>query len=482
MVLAVIGAVAGTFIARWAISAVVELYPHNLPRAEQVGIDPRVLIFTGVLAILTGILFGLAPALQASRTNLNEAMREGGRGAVGSSQQSRLRSALVVAETAVGVMLLIGAGLLIRSMNRLSHVDLGLDPDHVLTANFDLSQTRYNADQQDRFYTQLLNELKALPGVTSVSSTGQLPLANDDWSISFNILERPLPKGQQPAAGFYDVSPGFFETLKISLLRGRFFDEHDTRQSKPVMIINQEFAKKYFPNEDPIGKMVEIGIGDGQKRAAWKTREIVGIVANIRSSEIGSAPRDAYFVPMPQLIIGPPTLLIRTAGDPSALVSGVRKTLASMDADAPLYDIKPLADYFALDLGRARFQTVLLSLFAGVALVLTAIGLYGVIAYAVVQRTHEIGVRMALGASRSDVLRMILNRGLMLTLTGVGVGVIGALALARLIESLLYEIPPRDPMTYIVVCFTLSAVALLASYIPALRATRVDPIIALRYE
>jgi len=248
------------------------------------------------------------------------------------------------------------------------------------------------------------------------------------------------------------------------------------------MIVNQEFARRYFANEDPIGKMVEVGAGDGAARAKWKTREIVGVVGNIRSSEIGSVPRPAYFVPMPQLIWGPPTLVVRASGDPTTLISAVRKTLATMDPDAPIFDVKMLSDYVALDLGRARFQTVLLSLFAGVALLLTTIGVYGVVAYGVAQRTHEIGVRMALGASRSDVLRMILNGGLMLTLAGVAVGVIGALALAKLIESMLYEIPPRDPATYVIVCVTLSVVALLASYIPALRATRVDPIIALRYE
>jgi predicted permease len=482
LVLAFIGALLGTGLAQWAISAVVSLYPHNLPRAEQVGIDPAVLVFTGLMTVLTAILFGLVPALEASRLNLNEAMREGGRGAIGTSRHTRLRSGLVVAETAIGVMLLIGAGLLIRSMNRLSHVDLGMDPENVLTANFDISQTRYKTDQQERFFAELLDRVRALPGVVSAGATGQLPLGNDDWSISFNILERPLPKNQQPSAAFYDVSNQFFETLKIPLVSGRRFSSEDTRDSKPVMIINQEFASQYFPNEDPVGKIVEIGAGDGAARARWKTREIVGVVGNIRSSEIGSLPRAAYFVPLPQLVWGPPTLVIRTAGDPNAIVSAVRKTLLSMDSDAPLYDVKTMADYVALDLGRARFQTVLLSLFAAVALVLTAIGLYGVIAYGVVQRTHEIGVRMALGASRGNVLKLVLNRGLALTLTGIVLGVVGALALARLIESLLYEIPPRDPLTYVVVCFTLATVALLASYIPALRATRVDPIIALRYE
>jgi predicted permease len=486
LVLAVAGASFGVLFARWAVSAVVQLYPENLPRMQEVAIDPRVLAFTAVLAIATGILFGLVPALHASRPNLNEAMREGGRGAVGDARHTRLRSILVVSETAIGVMLLIGAGLLIRSLNRLSHVDLGLDPDHVLTANFDVSQKRYNADRQNQFFTELLNRVRALPGVTAVAATNQLPLATDDWSISFNILERPLPKSQHPSAAFYDVSAGFFEALHVPLLQGRTFDEHDTRDGKPVMIINSAFAKKHFPNEDPIGKIVETGVGDSLARAHWKTREIVGVVGDMRNPHsehgLGDPPHPAFFTPLPQLVLGPPTLVIRTAGDPKTIVASLRKVLASMDPDAPLYDVKTLDDYLALDLGRARFQTVLLGLFAGVALLLTAIGLYGVIAYGVAQRTHEIGVRIALGASRMDVLRMVLNRGLVLTLAGVGAGVVGALALARLMQSLLYEIPPRDPLTYTVVCVTLAAVALLASYIPALRATRVDPMVALRYE
>jgi putative ABC transport system permease protein len=486
LVLAISGALLGILVARWAVSSVVQLYPENLPRMESVGIDIHVLLFTALLAIGTGILFGLAPALHASRPNLNDAMREGGRGAVGDARHTRLRSILVVAETAIGVMLLIGAGLLIRSMNRLSHVDLGLDPSNILTADFDLSSKRYNADQQDRFFTDLLNRVRAIPGVASVGATNQLPLAHDDWSISFNIQERPVAKSQEPSAAFYNVSSGLFETLHVPLLKGRFFDEHDTRDAKPVMIINREFAKRYFPNEDPIGQIIETGIGDGVARKRWKTREIVGVVGDMRSTNskngLGDAPHPAFFTPLPQLVLGPPTLVIRTAGDPGAITQSVRKILTSMDPDAPMFNAKTLDDYLALDLGRARFQTTLLGLFAAVALLLTAIGLYGVIAYSVAQRTHEIGVRIALGATRADVLRMVLNRGLLLTFVGVGVGVVGALALARFIESLLYEIPPRDPLTYATVCVTLGAVALLASYIPALRATRVDPIIALRYE
>ncbi|HEX2328507.1 MAG TPA: ABC transporter permease [Candidatus Angelobacter sp.] len=482
LVLAALGAVLGTLFARWAVSAVVQIYPENLPRAQDVSLDTKVLLFTAALTVLTGLLFGLAPALLASRVNLNEAMREGGRGSGGSARYTRLRSGLVIAETAVGVMLLIGAGLLIRSMHRLSHVDLGFAPDHIITASFEISQTKYKPDQQDRFITELLNRLRSIPGVTSAGAIGQLPLSNDDWSISFNILERPLPKSQHHSAGFYQVSPGLFETMKIPLLRGRTFDEHDTRDGKSVMVINSAFQKQYFPNEDPIGKMIEIGAGDGKDRERWKTREVVGVVGDIRTADVAAATRPAYFVPIPQLIWGAPTLVIRTAGDPNNIVPELRQTMQSMDPDAPLYDIKLLEDYLALALGRARFETMLLSLFGAVALVLTTVGLYGVIAYTVAQRTHEIGVRIALGASRTHVLRMLLNRGLLLTLSGVAIGVIGALGLAKLIASMLYETPPRDPLTYFVVSFSLCAVALLASLVPASRASRIDPITALRYE
>ncbi len=482
IMLSVGGAVLGALLAKWAVSATVGLYPQNLPRIAEVSIDGRVLLFIAGLAILTGILFGLAPAVHASRRNLNERMREGLRGAVGDSAHSRMRSVLVVAETAIGVMLLIGAGLLIRSLNRLSHVDLGLNPDHLLTAYFGLSEKRYNADQQDRFYQELMDKLRSLPGVTAAAGTQQLPLGNDDWSISFDVVERRVPESQQPSAAFYNVTSGFFETLQIPLLAGRTFNRSDTRISKPVMIINQEFANKYFPSENPLGKMVEIGVGEGKARARWKTREIVGIVGNFRATDLSQPARAAFFVPMPQLIWGPPTLVLRVAGDPNALVSSLRRVLAGMDPDAPLFEIKTMEDYLVLDLGRARFQTALLSLFAGIALLLTAIGLYGVVAYGVAQRTHEIGVRMALGASRKDVLQMVLNQGLLLTFLGVAVGVLGALGLAKFIESLLYQILPRDPATYLVVCVTLGVVALLASYIPAMRAIRVDPVVALRYE
>jgi len=480
--LSVGGTLLGVGFAAWMLQAVLSFYPANLPRADQINIDYRVLLFSIVLAILTGILFGVAPALRTSSPNLAETMRESARTTTSGRGTSRLRSALVVGEIALGVMLLVGAGLLLRSLHRLSHVDLGFSPDHLLTASFDLSEPRYNSDQQDRFVHDLLQRIKGLPGVTAASGAMPLPLDTSTWGISFNWPDHPVPEENAPSAGVYVISPGFFETMKIPVILGRTFDDRDQRNSEPVIIVTEAFARKFFPGEDPIGRRITIGAGEGKARERYKTREIVGVVGDIRNSNLDKEPAAAYYVPLPQLVWGAPTLVVRTAGDPAAMVEPIRKALNALDADLPLYAVRTMDDYFALDLGRARFQTLLLGLFAGLALVLTAVGLYGVMAQTVAQRTHEIGVRMAMGATRESVLGMVLGRGTVLTLVGTAVGVAGALALSRLIESLLYQIPPHDPFTYVSVCAILAFVSIAASYVPALRATKVDPMVALRYE
>jgi putative ABC transport system permease protein len=482
LLLSLTGAVLGIGAAKWALSAVLRLYPNNLPRATEVGIDYRVLLFTAGLAIVTGVVFGLVPALQVSKPNLTEAMRDGGRGATTGAAHNRLRSGLVIAETALGIVLLAGAGLLIRSLNRLAHTDLGFNPEHVLTATFDLSETRYNLDQQDQFIRELVNRIRALPGVSGAAGAMPLPLYQDRWSVSFNLLDHPVPEANEPDAGIYNVVPGFFETMQIPLLRGRTFDERDQRNSAPVMIVTQEFVKKFFPNEDPIGRRVKVGAGDGAAREHYRTREIVGVVGDIRTSKLSAAPPPAYYIPLPQLMWGPPVLVIRSVMAAGTIETEVRKVLAAMDPDAPLYQVQTMDDYLALDLGRARFQTMLLGVFAGIALLLTAVGLYGVMSFIVLQRTHEIGIRVALGARRGDVLRMVLSKSLALTGIGLAIGMIGASMLMRLLQDLLYEVKPMDPATLLAVSVILIAVSTLASYIPAQRATRVDPMVALRYE
>ena len=484
LVLSIAGAALGTGVAAWVLAALLRLYPADLPRAAEIGIDYRVLLFTGALAILTAMLFGVVPAWRLSSPNLAETMREGGRTSTAGTAHTRLRSAIVVTQTALGVMLLVGAGLLLRSFARLSHVDIGLDPHHVLTANFDLSQTRYGLDQMDQFVSRFLGRVRALPGVVSAAGATPLPMSrNDYWGIWFTLPNHPVsPDDVKPGAAFHVVTASFFETMKMPLMRGRTFNEGDRRDSKPVMIISESFARTYFPHENPIGEMITISAGEGGARARYDTREVVGVVGDIRNSALATPPQPAYYIPFPQLIWQPPTIVVRTTADPGTLAPQIEQILKSMDPQAPLYNVRTMEDWLALDLGRARFQTILLSIFAAAALLLTAIGLYAVIAYSVAERTHEIGVRMALGAPRAKVLKMVLGRGLQLTIAGIAVGVAGALGLARVIASLPYEIPPRDPATYVVVCAVLAAVALLASCLPALRAARTDPVVALRYE
>lgn len=482
LTLSLTGAALGIAAARSGLAAILGLYPSNLPRAQDVSVDYRVLLFTVGLAIVTGVIFGLVPALQVAKPNLSRAMREGARSGTAGREHNRLRSGLVIAETAFGVTLLIGAGLLIRSFNRLSHADLGFNPEHLLTASFDLSETRYNSDQQDRFVQELFTRIRALPGVISAAGAIPLPLSDSQFNISFNLLDHPVPVANEPSAAFYVVVPSFFETMQIPLVRGRTFDERDQRNSAPVMIVTQEFAKTYFPGEDPIGRRVKIGAGEGPARANYKIREIVGVVGDIRNSDLARPAAAAYYIPLPQLMWGPPTLTIRTQGDPNAITGEIRKILTSMDPDAPLYSVRTMEDYLALDLGRARFQTVLLGLFAAIALLLTAVGLYGVMSYTVVQRTSEIGIRMALGANKKEVLGMIFARSFSMTGIGLLLGVLGAFVLSRLLSSLLYEVKPADPLTFIAVVLVLGAVSLLASYVPARRAARVDPMVALRHE
>ena len=481
LTLSLSGAALGAWVAAGALSAILTLYPSNLPRASEIGIDYRVLLFTAALAVVTGVVFGIVPAWQVSKPNLTGVMRERNRNATVGRSSHRLRAGLVIVETALGMMLLVGAGLLIRSFDRLSRVNLGFNPEHVLTADFDLSETRYNADQQDRFIRELLDRIQALPGVIRAAGSIPLPLRVGEISLSFNLLDHPVSEANQPSARAFVVARGWFETLEIPLLRGRSFDERDQRNAAPVIMINEEFRRKFFPHEDPIGRRVKIGATEGG-RESYGTRMVVGVIGNFRRSSVARAPEAAFFVPLSQLMWGTPTLVVRTVADPSQITPQIRKLLASMDPNAPLYEVRTLKDYFVLDLGRARFQTILLGLFASLALLLTAVGLYGVMAYAVAQRTQEIGIRVALGAGGGDVLRMILAKSFLITGIGLLLGLAGAATLTRLFRSLLFEVKPADPMTFAIVSLLLVGTSTVASYIPARRAAKVEPMVALRYE
>jgi predicted permease len=481
LALSLSGAALGAWVGTGALSAILNLYPSNLPRASEIGIDYRVLVFTAALAVVTGVVFGVVPAWQVSKPNLTGVMRERNRNATGGRNPNCWRAGLVIGETALGMMLLVGAGLLIRSFDRLSRVNLGLNPEHVLTAKFDLSETRYKADQQDRFIQELLDRIQALPGVIRAAASIPLPLSAGEISLSFNLLDHPVPEANQPTARAFVVAPGWFETLEIPLLRGRSFDERDQRNAAPVIMINDEFRRKFFPHEDPIGRRLKIGATE-DGRESYGTRMVVGVIGNLRRSNLAQAPEAAFFVPLSQLMWGTPTLVVRTAADPNQITPPIRKLLASMDPNAPLYEVHTLKDYFVLDLGRARFQTMLLGFFASLALLLTAVGLYGVMAYAVAQRTQEIGIRVALGAGRGDVLRMILAKSFLITGIGLVLGMAGATILTRLFRSLLYEVKPADPMTFAIVSLLLVGTSTLASYIPARRAAKVEPMVALRYE
>ncbi len=472
-----VGGSLGVALSVWATEALVKLSPHSIPRLVQASVDLPVLIFALVMSLLTGLLFGLAPALQTSRTEITDSLKEGG--TLGGNRRNPVRGALVVLESALAFVLLAGAGLMIQSLSHLSKVDPGFDSHNVLTLRFDLPSARYSAAQRVAFYRQLLSHVQVLPGVSAVAGVEPLPLSNEGMACSFEIQGRPTPKGTYFNTDFITVTPDYFRTMRIPLLSGRGFTARDELTSPPVVIVNETLARRFFPSDEPLGKRIKPAISNGYKEAPL--REIVGLVADVRARGLTQASEPQVYVPQAQspMVM---TVVVRTMMDPRGVIDTVRRQVAALDRELPLYDVLTLNQYLAIAVAEPRFNTLLLGLFAGLAVVLAAVGLYGVISYSAVQRSHEIGVRMALGAQRLDVLRLIIGQGMTLALTGVAVGLAGALVLTRVLSSLLYGVRATDPATLIVVSLLLSGVALLASYIPARRATKVDPMVALRYE
>ncbi len=477
LLLASLGGLAALLLAVWGVDLLKALGPENLPRVQDARLDGRALIFALLVTLLTGVIFGIIPALRAARVNLNETLNEGGRSGEG-LRRNRLRGALIVVEVALSLVLLVGAGLLINSFARLLRVNPGFDPHQVLTLRVDLPDAKYGKPEQSvNFNRELLKRIEATPGVRSAAMVFKLPLSGDDASTIIQIEGQPEDTTRYQPAGGRIATPGYFRTMGIPFISGRDFAERDDLKSTPVIIINETLAQLYFPNQNPIGKRINPGVGvTGVK----PLREIIGVTRSVRHRGLEKEPRPEYYLPQAQAPDFVLTTVVRTAGDPLAIVGAVRNEVRALDSELPVYSVKTLDQYFAESVAQPRFNTLLLALFAGVAMILTAVGLYGVIAYSVEQRTREIGVRMALGAQTGDVLRLIVGQGMKLAMLGVAIGLVTALALTRLMKGLLFGVSASDPLTFAVITLLLMLVALLACWIPARRATKVDPMIALR--
>jgi putative ABC transport system permease protein len=476
LVLALAGGILGLLLAYLAIPLIQTLSAGGIPRVADVAIEGRVLAFVAGVSVLTGLIFGLAPAWQASRATIGGILKEGGRGSSSSSGRW-VRNGLLVGEVALSIVLLVGAALLLRSFSRLTSVDPGFDADRILAFQVALPPTAY-PDPHNRvsFFDALLQKLESLPQVSAAGMVQTLPIRSD-YVLSFAIQGRPPAKpGESPSANHRSISPGYFQTLGIPLLRGRTFTERDTEKMPMVAIVDQTFADRHFAGEDPIGNGIDIGNGtDG-------FYEIVGIVGNVHHAGLDTAPTPTMYIPFRQEVFSSMSIVVRTDGDPAQLSNAARQAVREIDSSLPAFQMAPLTDILSESVAQRRFSMLLLALFALIALFLASVGLYGVVAYTVSRRTQEIGLRMAIGAQAGEVMRMVLSGGMKLALVGVLIGTAAALALSRLVASMLYDVTAFDPLSYIATGLILLAVAALACYVPARRAMRIDPIVALRQE
>ena len=474
------GAIA-VVLAIWGTSLLVALKPENLPRLEEIGVDARVLGFTFGISLLTGLIFGLLPAWTASRGGVNEALKEGGRSATAGSARQRLRSTFVVAELAVALILLVGAGLLIKTVWKLRSVGPGFNPDHLLTMRVELPEVRYKeVDKQTRFRMQALDSINSLPGAQA-AMVSELPLSGDSLNHDFLIEGRaPIAPGDEPSLETRSVIGDYFHTMQVPLLRGRNFGPQDFADKAPLVgIANEAMVRQYFQNEEPLGKRVRWA---RDPEVHWMT--IIGVVGDVKHFGLDLPEQPGFYSPYTQ---ADPwkrwmTLVVRTQSDPAAMAQAVKQQIWKVDSQLPVTRVETMSEVAAESFTARRFNMLLLSIFATLALVLAAVGIYGVMSYAVTQRTQEIGIRMALGARTIDVLKLIIRNGLTLILIGVGIGLVGAVALTRLLTTLLFGVTPTDALTFVAVSAVLILVALLACYLPARRATKVDPLVALRYE
>src|ERR1043166_2887060 len=498
LLLSLIGGGFGLLLARWGIDLILYVSPDSIPRSREIGLDWTVIGFTFGISFLTGMLFGLVPALQAGEVDVHETLKETGRSMSG---RNWLRSSLVVAEVATTLVLLIGAGLMIRSFYMLQKVNPGFSYEHLTSFSVSLPQRKYSTDEsKTAFYSNLLENIRATPGVESAAAASGLPLGNNGWQTSFTIEGRPEPpRSDIPLMEACEVTPDYFKAMNIPVLKGRVFNDHDDKShlaGKDLsklsenerfvaglnsIVIDEEFARRYWPNEDPVGK--RILLGGRHDKGFTPVLEVLGVVGRVKMDSLSQdSNRVQGYFPYAQMPQGGMTLVVKGSGDPTQLVASARQQVKAIDPDQPLYSPRSMGDIRAESVAPERLNLTLLSLFAGIALVLAIVGIYGVMSYSVTQRTHEIGIRMAIGARPVDVFTMILGNGMKLALIGFALGLVGAFALTRLMETMLFGVAPTDLTTFSAISVLLVSVALLACYLPGRRATKVEPTISLRYE
>ncbi len=484
VLLSLSGGVLGVLMAIAALGPLIKLAAGSVPQAFTISLDYRVLIFTIAVSVFTGVFFGIAPALSTTKLDLRETLNEGSRGSTASPGQHRIRGFLVAAEIAAAMLLLIGSGLLLRSFERLQEVPPGFQPDHLLAVDLPLSRNAYaKPDQRFEFFDRLVERAQALPGVRSAAAASSLPLSSSAGVIHFNIHGRP-PKSPHDfiAAGYFTVTPHYFETIGVPLLQGRFISASDSEKAPAVVVINSTMARTYWPNESPLGKRMQLGALP-EDDVPWM--EVVGVVGDVLQN-LGNAPATEMYLPFRQadalLPVFQLSLVIRTATEPHAAVSSLRSAVAEIDPNQPIVNMRSMEEHISTNVSQPRFRAWLIGIFAMLALVLAAVGVYGVMSYAVTQRTSEIGIRVTMGAQPRDVFRIIVGEGLRLALVGIAIGLVTALALTRLLRRFLFGISAYDPITFIGVSVILTVVAVAACYFPARRATQVDPLVALRYE
>jgi predicted permease len=479
VVLALAGGALGLLLAAGSIDLLITLAPANLPRLQTVTLDGPVLAFTLAVALGTGLVFGLAPALALTRADPGAGLRQSSRGATEGSRRHGLRSLLVVSQVALALMLLVGAGLLLRSFQRLLAVDAGFDARHVLSAVVPLADPRYQEPaRRAAFYQDLVGRVRALPGVEAVGATNHLPIGGDIWGLSYTIEGAPPPApGDEPSAIYRTIAPGYLRALGMSLLRGRDFHDADRPETPGVAIVNQAFARQAWPGQDPLGKRIRVEDGGPNPRA------IVGVVKDTRQRDWTAAPTPEMYLAFLQ---NPPsrglTLVVRAAGDPLTLAPALERQVWAIDPNLAVVQVRSMEEVVAQAIGQPRFNLLLLNAFAALALLLAAVGIYGVMAYAVHRRTQELGIRLALGAQTRDLRRLVVGQGMALAAVGVALGLAAAFGTTHIMQAMLFEVTPTDPPTFLAISTLLLTVALLATYLPARRATRIDPLTALRAE